>query len=683
MTLSMAFKTIGTCYRSHAQAVFTTAIIVLIFMMYAGFVIPPMYMVSWFQWITYINPVAYTYESLIINEFSGRIFPCANLVPTGPSYIGTSSHNRVCSVVGSIAGFEDVLGTIYLELRFGFQPNHLWRNMSILFAFMALFMSAYLATISRISTEKLNGEILLFQRGHKPQPKRQRHLEIYSGAEIRRYGNGDPINKLHRQTSTFQWKDICLDIKTVDGTCRILDHVDGWVKPGTLTALMGPSGAGKTSLLDVLASRTSIGIVSGESFVDGCIKDISFQRKVGYVQQHDFHLPTMTVREALQFSAIMRLNIEQRKKLSMGIELAAKPKLLLFLDEPTSGLDSSTSWEIVELLKKITAHGQAVLCTIHQPSMALFQRFDRLLFLAPGGRTVYFGRIGENCETVKKYFEANGARPCPADENVAEWIMQTLASSFVPQLLPNFLVQRAVFEARESPAKMYSWPAFIISNILVEVSWNTFLAIIIFLSWYYPVGMYRNALITKTMLERNGVMLLLIWVYLIYASTFGYMVQVGLELTGTAGNLSNAAFLSSLMFCGIFSVPTALPQVWDIVRRLSPFTYLVDGMLSVGLANVPVKCSQNEFLHFEPVTGSSCGSYMASYLHQAGGYLTNPSAKSRCVYCPLKDSNGFLARAGMSYTNRWRNFCIMWAYSPEELEGQTKASCGVFTWFER
>ncbi|KAF7854551.1 hypothetical protein EAF04_010360 [Stromatinia cepivora] len=822
MTLSMVFRTIGASYRSLAQALCPTAIIVLILMMSAGFVIPPMYMVSWFQWIAYINPVAYAYESLIINEFSGRIFPCANLVPSGPSYIGISSHNRVCSVVGSIAGFEDVLGTIYLELRFGFQPNHLWRNMSILFAFMAFLVAAYLVTTSRISTEKLNGEILLFQRGHKPRPKRQRHLEIYSGADIHRYGNGDLISKLHRQTSTFQWKGICLDIKTVDGPRRILDHVDGWVKPGTLTALMGPSGAGKTSLLDVLASRSNIGIISGESFVDGCIKDISFQRKVGYVQQQDFHLPTMTVREALQFSAIMRqsskstkkeklayveeiikllemdvyadaivgisgegLNIEQRKKLTIGIELAAKPKLLLFLDGPTSGLDSSTSWEIVELLKKITAHGQAVLCTIHQPSTTLFQRFDRLLFLAPGGRPIYFGRVGENCETVKKYFEANGADPCPRDGNVAEWIMQTigcapgsqslvnwpevwknshelvlvhrkldhmrkalvarssffltgtkkpphrkefatpfvvqvwqcfrrtnlhnwrtpsyiyskiglslfyalflgfsffkdadslqglenqtfgvfmlltLASSFVPQLLPNFLMQRALFEARESPARIYSWPAFIISNILVEVSWNTSLAIIIFLSWYYPMGMYRNAVLTKTMLERNGVMLLLIWVYLIYASTFGYMVQVGLELMEMAGNLSNAAFSLSLLFCGIISAPTALPQVWDIVWRLSPFTYLIDGMLSVGLANVPVKCSQYEFLHFEPVTGSSCGSYMASYLHQAGGYLTNPFAKSRCVYCPLKDSNEFLAGAGMSYTNRWRNFCIMWAY---------------------
>lgn len=109
--------------------------------------------------------------------------------------------------------------------------------------------------------------------------------------------------------------------------------------------------------------------------------------------------------------------------MSIGVELAAKPKLLLFLDEPISSLDSSTSWDIIELLKKITTHGQAVLCTINQPSTALFQRFDRLLFLGPGGRPIYFGRLGENCETIKKYFEANGADPCPAGENVVEWLM--------------------------------------------------------------------------------------------------------------------------------------------------------------------------------------------------------------------------------------------------------------------
>lgn len=86
------------------------------------------------------------------------------------------------------------------------------------------------------------------------------------------------------------------------------------------------------------------------------------------------------------------LNVEQRKRLTIGVELVAKPPLLLFIDEPTSGLDSQTSWAVIDLLQKLSNAGQSILCTIHQPSAMLFQRFDRLLLLAEGGKTVYFGK---------------------------------------------------------------------------------------------------------------------------------------------------------------------------------------------------------------------------------------------------------------------------------------------------
>jgi len=139
--------------------------------------------------------------------------------------------------------------------------------------------------------------------------------------------------------------------------------------------MQGASGTGKTTLLDVLANRVTMGVISGKMLVDGCQRDNSFQRKTGYVQQQDLHLETSTVRESLTFSALLRqsrdistadklayveeviklldmqdfaeavvgvpgegLNVEQRKRLTIGVELAAKPDLLLFLDEPTSGL---------------------------------------------------------------------------------------------------------------------------------------------------------------------------------------------------------------------------------------------------------------------------------------------------------------------------------------------------------
>lgn len=122
------------------------------------------------------------------------------------------------------------------------------------------------------------------------------------------------------------------------------------------------------------------------------------------------------------------LNVEQRKLLTIGVELAAKPELLIFLDEPTSGLDSQSSWAIVRFLRKLADSGQAILSTIHQPSSVLFLEFDQLLFLAKGGKTVYFGEIGLNAETLLHYFETHGARPCGQSENPAEYILETVAA---------------------------------------------------------------------------------------------------------------------------------------------------------------------------------------------------------------------------------------------------------------
>ena len=104
------------------------------------------------------------------------------------------------------------------------------------------------------------------------------------------------------------------------------------------------------------------------------------------------------------------------------MELAARPELLLFLDEPTSGLDSDTAWAICTLLRKLADHGQAILCTIHQPSATLFEMFDALLFLA-NGQSLYFGEIGHDAEALIKYFEGRGARMCGAAENPAEWLL--------------------------------------------------------------------------------------------------------------------------------------------------------------------------------------------------------------------------------------------------------------------
>jgi ABC-type multidrug transport system ATPase subunit len=329
----------------------------------------------------------------------------------------------------------------------------------------------YIFCSELIRAKPSKGEVLVFPRGKMPafvKNVRKEDPEEVIASEKGAVASEprDSTATIVRQTSVFHWENVCYDIKIKGNKRRILDHVDGWVKPGTLTALMGVTGAGKTSLLDVLADRVTIGVVSGDMLVDGRLRDDSFQRKTGYVQQQDLHLETSTVREALVFSALLRqpatlsrqekvayveeiihmlgmeeyadavvgvvgegLNVEQRKRLTIAVELAAKPDLLLFFDEPTSGLDSQTAWSICTLMHNLADHGQAVLCTIHQPSAMLMQQFDRLLFLAKGGRTVYFGDLGPNMETLIKYFEDKGSPKCPRNANPAEWMLEVIGAA--------------------------------------------------------------------------------------------------------------------------------------------------------------------------------------------------------------------------------------------------------------
>lgn len=120
------------------------------------------------------------------------------------------------------------------------------------------------------------------------------------------------------------------------------------------------------------------------------------------------------------------LSIEQRKRLTIGVELVAKPSILIFLDEPTSGLDGQAAFNTVRFLKKLAAAGQAILVTIHQPSAQLFAEFDNLLLLAKGGNTVYFGEIGKNAFKVREYFAKNDA-PCPTEKNPAEHMIDVVS----------------------------------------------------------------------------------------------------------------------------------------------------------------------------------------------------------------------------------------------------------------
>lgn len=96
--------------------------------------------------------------------------------------------------------------------------------------------------------------------------------------------------------------------------------------------------------------------------------------------------------------------------------------------------------------------------------------------------------------------------------------------------------------------------------------------------------------------------------------------------------------------------------------RLSPYTYLVSAILSIGIANTEVKCSSLELLHFAAPSNTTCSTYMAPYIEEFGGYLVDPAARTECKFCVIADTNTFLNSFGVNYEDRWRNFGILWGY---------------------
>jgi ABC-type glutathione transport system ATPase component len=140
------------------------------------------------------------------------------------------------------------------------------------------------------SRDQLVYDQLVFQRGHVPayllnDSKKSSDEETNgAGAAGETDGTGD-VSAIEEQKGIFTWRDVVYDIEIKGEPRRLLDHVSGFVKPGTMTALMGVSGAGKTTLLDALAQRTTMGVITGDMFVNGKPLDAAFQRSTGYVQQ--------------------------------------------------------------------------------------------------------------------------------------------------------------------------------------------------------------------------------------------------------------------------------------------------------------------------------------------------------------------------------------------------------------
>ena len=241
---------------------------------------------DWFKWISYANPIAYAFEAIVVNEVHGREFPCASFVPMNS---GMSGDTFICSIPGSVAGQTTVSGDAWVNSAYGYSYSHVWRNLGFIFAFLIFFLATYLIGTELNSSTSSTAEVLVFRRGNVPaymqKSKKGGDPEAVGDVANHRDANGEKqeetMNVIPPQKDIFTWRDVVYEIPVKEGKRVLLDHVSGFVRPGTLTALMGVSGAGKTTLLDVLAQRVSFGVITGDMLVNGKPLDPSFQRKTG------------------------------------------------------------------------------------------------------------------------------------------------------------------------------------------------------------------------------------------------------------------------------------------------------------------------------------------------------------------------------------------------------------------
>ncbi|XP_058002029.1 pleiotropic drug resistance protein 1-like isoform X6 [Hevea brasiliensis] len=258
---------------------------------------------------------------------------------------------------------------------------------------------------------------------------------------------------------------------------ELLKGVSGAFRPGVLTALMGVSGAGKTTLMDVLAGRKTGGYIDGSISISGYPKkQETFARISGYCEQTDIHSPHVTVYESLLYSAWLRLppevdsdtrkmfieevmelveltnlrvalvglpgvnglSIEQRKRLTIAVELVANPSII-FMDEPTSGLDARAAAIVMRTVRNTVDTGRTVVCTIHQPSIDIFDAFDELFLLKRGGEEIYVGPVGRHaCHLIKYFEDIEGIPKIKDGYNPATWMLEITTAAQEAALGINF-----------------------------------------------------------------------------------------------------------------------------------------------------------------------------------------------------------------------------------------------------
>ncbi|KAH6758770.1 pleiotropic drug resistance 12 [Perilla frutescens var. frutescens] len=442
---SSLFKVIGAVGRNMIIAnTFGFFILLLVFAL-SGFVLSRRNVKKWWLWGYYSSPMMYGQNAIIVNEFRGHSWKHAS-----PDANVSSSLGMV--VVESIGYFT---GSYWY-----------WIGIASLLGMILLFN-----TLSTLALTYLNP----LERHQAMICEDENGVSTGTTERKDQRNKSDVVLPFEPHSIAFDNVKYSVDMPqemknqgVTEDRLVLLKDVSGAFRPGVLTALMGVSGAGKTTLMDVLAGRKTGGYIEGNITISGYPKkQETFARISGYCEQNDIHSPCVTVYESLIFSAWLRLpqdvddetrkafvenvmelvelsslrdglvglpgvsglSTEQRKRLTIAVELVANPSII-FMDEPTSGLDARAAQIVMRTVRNTVDTGRTVVCTIHQPSIDIFEAFDELFLMKRGGQEIYVGPVGRHSSSLIQYFEAiTGVTKIKPGYNPAAWMLEVSSSA--------------------------------------------------------------------------------------------------------------------------------------------------------------------------------------------------------------------------------------------------------------
>ncbi|CAN6902326.1 hypothetical protein Bca4012_094126 [Brassica carinata] len=442
------FRLIASICRTMTIANTGGMLVLLVVFLTGGFLLPRREIPVWWRWAFWASPLSYAFSAISNTEL---------LAPRWMNKMSSDNTTR--------------LGTAVLNIWDVFDDkNWYWVGVGALLAFAVLFNCLFTLALTYLDPLGKPQAILPKEEDHDGSKK-----EIPMENMNTKKGMVLPFTPLALSFDDVKYfVDMPAEMRdqgVQETRLQLLKGVTSTFRPGVLTALMGVSGAGKTTLMDVLAGRKTGGYIEGDIRVSGFPKkQETFARISGYCEQTDIHSPQVTVRESLIFSAFLRLDkevskdekmmfvdqvmelvelvdlrdaivglpgvtglsTEQRKRLTIAVELVANPSII-FMDEPTSGLDARAAAIVMRAVRNTVDTGRTVVCTIHQPSIDIFEAFDELLLMKRGGQVIYSGPLGRNSHKIVEYFEAiPGVPKIPEKYNPATWMLE--ASSLAAEL---------------------------------------------------------------------------------------------------------------------------------------------------------------------------------------------------------------------------------------------------------